>query len=145
MDALNVNNAGNTTSPISGRNEFVLTEATSTVSGSGTFTTIPGVDGNPITVDNGSAAKFAASDLAAGYYAYVYLAATGTPTYIYTAVNTTTEAPDGWSTAGLWYKDSNGTTAISDGETTTPWAAGVYYKKYQNLNKVYGVKVIKVQ
>jgi hypothetical protein len=146
MDALNINVAGNTTSPITGRNEFVLTAATSTVSGSSTFTTIPGVDGNDITVADGTAAKLAATDLAAGYYAYVYDATSGTPSlgHVYTAVEFTSSStePSDWS--GNYYEDPDGLTAAT---TFTAPTSGTkyYYRHYTNLNKNYGVKVIKVE
>lgn len=148
MDALNINNAGNTTSPITGRNEFVLTAATSTVSGS-TFTTIPGVDGNEITVGDGTAAKLAASDLSAGYYAYVYNATSGTPTstYIYSAVtftDTDTTAPSDWS--GNYWDNPDGTgSAVATYEAPAAGKTKTYYHRYTNLNNVYGVKVIKVE
>ena len=141
MDALNINNAGNTTTPITGRNQFVLTEATNSVSGSSTFTTIPGVDGNDITVADGTAAKLAASGLSAGYYAYVYNATSGTPglTYIYSAVTlSTTDAPSDWS--GNYWDNPNG----SGDAVTTYVKDKTYYRRYTNLNNVYGVKVIKV-
>ena len=62
-----------------------------------------------------------------------------TPTYIYTAINTTSEPAD-WATDGVWYKDPDGVTSAY----STTWAAGYYYKKYTVNHKVYGVKVIKV-
>jgi len=169
MDALNVQ-VSSTETTITGRNGLVLTKAESVA----TITTIPGEDGNNITVAAGTAASF---DPAAGTYAYVYdtgeytgeyyatsptgwptgyytnaectTAATGefaagtyyknTPTYIYTAVNTTSQ-PDDWATEGVWYKDPDGVTSAY----STTWAAGYYYKKYTVNHKVYGVKVIKV-
>lgn len=152
MDALNINNAGNTTSPITGRNEFVLTAATSTVSdanGATTFNKIPGDDGNDITVDAGTAAKLAASNLSAGYYAYVYNATSGTPTttYIYSAVtftDTDTSAPSDWS--GNYWDNPNGSgTAVTTYTKPDTGKTKTYYRRYANLNNVYGVKVIKVE
>lgn len=134
MDALNIQ-ASTGTGTITGRNGLVLTEATSDA----TVTAVPGADGNNITVAAGTAAKFTG---AAGTYAYVYDATPATApaaSYYYSANALTTEPTD-WATAGVWYADPNGATAAP-----ATFAAGTYYKKYTNLNKVYGVKVIKVQ
>jgi hypothetical protein len=134
MDALNIQ-ASTGTGTITGRNGLVLTEATSDA----TITTVPGADGNNITVAAGEAAKFTA---AAGTYAYVY-DATPDPAPAasnYYSANALTTEPTDWSTTGVWYADPNGATAAP-----ATFAAGTYYKKYTNLNKVYGVKVIKVQ
>ena len=140
MDALNIQ-VSSTETAITGRNGLVLTKAESDA----TITTIPGEDGNNITVTAGTAASFTpaapTSPATVKYYAYVY-DATPSPapaaSYYYSANALTTEPTD-WSTAGVWYADPNGA-------TTAPatFAAGTYYKKYTNLNKVYGVKVIKV-
>lgn len=133
MDALNIQ-ASTGTGTITGRNGIVLTEATSDA----TITAVPGADGNNITVAAGEAAKFTA---AAGNYAYVYDATPATApaaSYYYSAEALTTEPAD-WATTGVWYADPNGATAAP-----TTFAAGTYYQKYTNLNKVYGVKVIKV-
>ena len=134
MDALNIQ-AATGTGTITGRNGLVLTEATSDA----TITAVPGADGNKITVAAGSAAKFTG---AAGTYAYVYDATPATApaaSYYYSAEALTTEPTD-WATSGVWYADPNGATAAP-----ATFAAGTYYKKYTNLNKVYGVKVIKVE
>ncbi|MBR0275739.1 MAG: hypothetical protein IJQ76_05980 [Prevotella sp.] len=134
MDALNIQTASTETT-ITGRNGLVLTKVTSDA----TITAVPGADGNNITVAAGEAAKFTA---AAGNYAYVYDATPATApaaSYYYSAEALTTQPTD-WATPGLWYADPNGATAAP-----TTFAAGTYYKKYTNLNKVYGVKVIKVQ
>ena len=173
LDALNIIETGTT-----GRNGITLTAETSTA----TITTIPGEDGNNISVNAGEAAEFTpvapTSPATVKYYAYVYdtgeytgeyyataptdfptgyytdakctTNATGdfapgtyyknTSTYIYTAVNTTSQ-PDDWATADVWYKDPDGTQPASG----TAWASGYYYKKYTVNHKVYGVKVIKVQ
>ena len=172
LDALNIIETGTT-----GRNGITLTAASSTA----TITTIPGEDGNNISVNTGEAAEFTpvapTSPATVKYYAYVYdtgeytgeyyatsptgwptgyytdakctSAASGTfaagtyykntPTYIYTAINTTSEPAD-WATDGVWYKDPDGVTSAY----STTWAAGYYYKKYTVNHKVYGVKVIKV-
>ena len=176
LDALNIQESSDATS-ITGRNGLVLTQASS----SATITSIPGEDGNDITVTAGQAAEFTptapTSPAAVKYYAYVYTTdeytgeyyssapadfptgyytdpkcttaattfAAGTfyksaPTYIYTAVETSGSEPEGWSTDGVWYKDSNGVTSAYN----TTWTAGTYYKKYTVNHHVYGVKVIKV-
>ena len=63
--------------------------------------------------------------------------------YIYSAETMGASAPSDWTTEGLWYKDPNGETAAG------AWAAAnngkVFYKRYTVDNKIYGVKVIKVQ
>lgn len=134
MDALNIQ-AASDANTITGRNGLVLTKATSDA----TITAVPGEDGSDITVTAGTAAQFAAT---ANTYAYVY-DATPSPapaaSYYYSA-EALTSAPTDWGTAGVWYADPNGATAAP-----TTFAAGTYYKKYTNLNNVYGVKVIKVQ
>lgn len=136
MDALNIQVSSDATT-ITGRNGLVLTKAESDA----TITTIPGEDGNSITVTAGTAASFTP---AAGTYAYVY-DATPSPapaaTYIYSAESSTTKPTD-WTTSGVWYKDQDGLNAVADED----WVANkIFYKKYTNQNKVYGVKVIKVQ
>ena len=133
MDALNIQ-ASSTATTITGRNGLVLTQASSDA----TITTVPGADGNNITVNAGEASKFAAT---ANNYAYVYDATPATApaaSYYYSAEALTSE-PSDWGTSGVWYTDPNGVTAVGT------YADGTYYKKYTNLNKVYGVKVIKVQ
>ena len=129
MDALNIQAASDATT-ITGRNGLVLTKATSAAD----ITVVPGADGNNITVAAGSAAKFAATT---NNYAYVYYTGTDeADTEFHTAVKLTAE-PTGWPTG--YYTDEACTTAA------TTYADGTYYQKYTNLNKVYGVKVIKVQ
>lgn len=63
--------------------------------------------------------------------------------YIYSAVKMTSDtAPTDWTTEGVWWKDSNGGTAVE------AWNAAnngkTFYKRYTVNGKVYGVKVIKV-
>ena len=135
MDALNVQ-VSSTETAITGRNGLVLTK----VESDATITTIPGEDGNNITVTAGTAASFTP---AAGTYAYVY-DATPDPapdaTYFYSAESSTTKPTD-WTKTGVWYKDQDGLNAVADAD----WVANkIFYKKYTNLNKVYAVKVIKV-
>ncbi len=129
MDALNIQTASDATT-ITGRNGLVLTKATSDA----TITTVPGADGNNITVTAGTAAKFGAT---ANTYAYVYNTGTDNADTEYnTAVKLTAE-PTGWPTG--YYTDEACTTAA------TTYADGTYYQKYTNLNKVYGVKIIRVK
>ncbi|MBO4463223.1 MAG: hypothetical protein J5797_03405 [Prevotella sp.] len=130
MDALNLQES-NTTTSITGRNGLVLTEATTEAAA-----TIPCVDGNNITPTAGSAVKFTPS---AGTYAYVYEVEDKDDTYIYAAVKLE-ERPSDWTTRDLWYDDPDGKT-----EATTFDAGTTYYKKYTQLNKNLGVKVIKVK
>lgn len=130
MDALNIQAAFDANT-ITGRNGLVLTKATSDA----TVMTVPGADGNDITVTAGTAAKF--TPIAGTTYAYVYDTGTdNTDTEFHTAVALTSE-PTGWPTG--YYTDEACTQAA-----TAPYADGTYYQKYTNLNKVYGVKVIKV-
>ena len=138
MDALNIYESS-TGSPlvITGRNTWVLTEATV----SATITTIPGSDGNNITVTSGTAAQF--TPTAGTTYAYVY---DGTPSpapaasYYYAVTFTESDSkPTDWTTS--YFKDSEGTEAVADSD----FSAGTFYKKYTNQNKVYGVKVIRVK
>lgn len=132
MDALNIV-ASEASGTITGRNGLVLTPADFVA----TVTAIPGEDGNDITVAAGEAVKFTG---AAGTYAYVYQVSDGADTDVLLA-ETLTAAPADWSTTGVWFTDAAGTTAAP-----AAFAAGTYYKKmYTNLNKVFAVKVIKVQ
>ena len=130
MDALNIQ-ASSTSTTITGRNGLVLTKATSDA----TIEAVPGADGNDIEVDAGTAAEFTP---AAGTYAYVYYTGTDNADKDYnTAVKFTSE-PTGWPTG--YYTNEACTVAA-----TTFVADTYYYQKYTNLNKVYGVKVIKVK
>ena len=132
MDALNIV-ASETSGTITGRNGLVLTPA----SFDATVTAIPGEDGNDIKVTAGQAVKFTG---ATGTYAYVYQVSDGDDTNVLLA-ETLTAAPTDWATTGVWYTDAAGTTAAP-----ATFAAGTYYKKmYTNLNKVFAVKVIKVE
>ena len=63
--------------------------------------------------------------------------------YIYSAETMTASEPTDWSTPGLWYKDPNGETAAGDWDADNN--GKVFYKRYTVDNKIYGVKVIKVQ
>ena len=130
-DALTIGSTTNG-SVTTGRNGIELTKEEEALK---TTTTIPGVDGNDITVHANEAAKFNAT---ANTYAFVYETTTGSPkeTAYYTAV--TPEA--GTDVSKDYYTDPDGKTAatgIADGTT-------VYYQKITNTNKTYAIKVIKV-
>lgn len=127
---------------MNGRNGLVLTDATASLTTN--VTTIPGADGNDITVAAGTTAKFTA---AAGDYAFVYDFTPSTApeaTKVYTYVETTS-APTDWAedTTNTYYtKNTDGTYT----QVTTAWQSGVnYYKLYLNNNRSYAVKVIHVQ
>ena len=140
MDALNIRASENATT-ITGRNGLTLT----TVSHPLGITTIPGADGNIITVTAGTAAKF--TPTAGTTYAYVY---DDTPTpapaasYYYSAEKYTSQ-PSDFTTPGIYYEDPEGTKDVAATPAATFSTDTYYYKKYTNLNNVYGVKVIKVQ
>ncbi len=141
MDALNIPETA-TSGVTTGRNGIILTKGSLTKN----VTTIPGVDGNNITVGEGDAAKFTP---AAGKYAITYkYDATAAATNLYSAQTFTSSssAPADWGTSGVWYEDPNGATAVS-GIFVAPTGTDTktYYKKYTNSNIIWGVKVIKVQ
>lgn len=130
MDALNIKvseAAGVTT----GRNGLVLTRT-----GMSLASTIPGVDGNDITISDNSALKFSAES--GKTYAFCYLVSDEADTSIYSYVAVSSSEI---STDGTWFEDPDGITPY-DGTFS---AEKKYYKKYTNLNKVYAVKVIKVE
>ncbi len=143
MDALNTyESSTGTPQVITGRNSWILTDATTTASVDATITAIPSADGNNITVTAGTAAKF--TPTASTTYAYVY-DATPSPapaeSSYYTAVTFTGSEtkPTDWQTN--YFKDSEGNSPVTDSD----FAPGTFYKKYTNKNKVYGVKVIRVK
>jgi len=133
MDALNIRESTVGT-VITGRNTLVLTGGSLTYPG-----TIPGEDGNDITVGANTTAKLEAA--AATNYAFVYEAnVAGTPSEFNTAVDLTTEPTDWNASDNVYYEDfACGTKA------NYAFVAKTYYKKYTNLNNTYAVKVIKVQ
>lgn len=118
---------------ITGRNGIKLTN-----SAMETTTTIPGVDGNDITVAANTAVKFNAPTAAT--YAFVYDITPATApaqTELHTAV---TFAAGTDLTGKGYYTDEACTdtaTGPADGNT-------VYYQKITNTNKTYAIKVIKV-
>jgi hypothetical protein len=144
MDALNLqaSEAGGA-SYITGRNGLKLTSQTLTYNETAPTDKlyIPGEDGNNIEVDKGKAAKFTAST--GTYYAYVYeVSDAADENVIYPVVLTGGTAPDDWSAnaSNVYYEDA----ACTDVADIT-YTAGTYYRKYTNLKKTLGVKVIKVQ
>ena len=132
-DALTIGSTTDASGNVTGRNGITLTKQTLETD----FTTIPGVDGNNITVTSGEAASFTPS---AGTYAFVYETTT-TPapveTYLYTAVT----PAGGTDLSTGYYTDPNGTSQA----TGTANGSTVYYQKITNNNKTYAIKVIKVQ
>lgn len=112
------------------RNGITLTKASTEV-----VTTIPGVDGNDITLKEGTAAaKFTPT---AGTYAYAYKTKDGTPTDLHTAVTLSGDTkPDDWE--NNYYTDQECT------QKAETYKAGTYYKKVTNTGATYAIKVIKV-
>ena len=100
-------------------------------------TTIPGADGNNITVTGNTAAKF--TPVAGNVYAYVYLISAGTPEVIKKPITLTGDtAPEGFTTS--YYTDDACTTLA-----TTYTKNTVYYQKvYQDNKNTYGVKIIRI-
>lgn len=126
---------------VTGRNGLVLTPADPAID-LGAHS-IPAVDGTTIDVAAGKSGEFTA--VASKNYVFVYDYTAGspaaTPLYSYDQAASTAE-PSDWSadTDNPYYtKDGDGTYT----QVTTAWAAGVYYKKYENNNHTYAVKVIK--
>ena len=147
MDALNIRTSGAATT-IVGRNGITLTPITAaTPAGteSYTITAIPGEDGNDIGVDTGKAGELDTNS-GAGIYAYVYDYTTGSPTAdpVYTYVTLSSDPGDWVASASNIYYTYNYSTGNYD-VVTTAYAAGSYYKKYQDLNRTYAVKVIKFE
>lgn len=130
-DALTIGSTTNG-SVTTGRNGIELTKEEETLK---TTTTIPGVDGNDITVNANEAAKFNAT---ANTYALVYETTKGevTASYYYTAVTPAV----GTDVSKDYYTDPDGKTAA----TGTADGTTVYYQKITNTNKTYAIKVIKV-
>ena len=112
MDAISIQEAAIANPPanITGRNGLVLTNAAASVVVTG-ITTIPGADGNNITVTEGTAAKITAT---ANTYAYIY------DTDTYNSVYVATE-PTGWPSG--YYTENTCTTPASG-----TFEAGTYYQ-----------------
>ena len=135
IDALQVRTSAGTedlADNVTGRNNLTLTAATTTLP-----TTIPTEDGKDITVSANTVALLKPSS--ANTYAYVYFVKDDTDELFVTAVK-----GDGTTKANTneYYKDYACNTAVA--ENTTLDANTIYYKKYTNNKKVYGVKVVKV-
>lgn len=135
IDALQVRKSGGTedlADNITGRNGLTLAKQ-----GTSFPTTIPTEDGQNITTTANSVALLTSSN--AGTYAYVYFVSDGDTKVFVTAVqgDGTTKA-----NANEYYTDYACGTVVA--ENTTLEANTIYYKKYTNNNKVYGVKVVKV-
>ncbi len=147
MDALNIRSSGAATTVV-GRNGITLTPITSaTPAGteSYTITAIPGEDGNNIGVNAGEAGELDTNS-GAGIYAYVYDYTTGSPTAdpVYTYVTLSSDPGDWVASDDNIYYTYNYSTSSYD-VVNTAYAAGSYYKKYQDLNRTYAVKVIKFE
>lgn len=135
IDALQVRTSAGTedlADNVTGRNNLTLTAATTTLP-----TTIPTEDGKNITVNENTVALLKPSS--ANTYAYVYFVKDDTDETFVTAVK-----GDGITKANTneYYTDYACNTAVA--ENTTLDANTIYYKKYTNNKKVYGVKVVKV-
>mgnify|MGYP007039784053 CR=1 FL=1 len=132
-DALTIG-ASTTGSTTTGRNGIKLTEVTTNKE---TPTTIPGVDGNDITVAENTAVKFKAT---AGTYAFVY-DITPTTAPAQTELHTAVTVAAGTDLTGKEYFNDEACTDLATGTTTTK---KVYYQKITNTNRTYAIKVIKV-
>lgn len=135
IDALQVRTSEGTENladNVTGRNGLILTAAATTFP-----TNIPTEDGQNITTTANSVALLTSSN--AGTYAYVYFVSDGDTKVFVTAVkgNGTTIA-----NANEYYTDYACESVVP--ENTTLDGNTIYYKKYTNNNKVYGVKVVKV-
>lgn len=135
IDALQVRTSAGTedlADNVTGRNNLTLTAATTTLP-----TTIPTEDGRNIDVSDNSVALLTSST--ANTYAYVYFVKDDTDETFVTAVK-----GDGTTKANTneYYTDYACETVVA--ENTTLDANTIYYKKYTNNKKVYGVKVVKV-
>lgn len=137
IDALQVRTSAGTedlADNITGRNGLTLAVATTTFP-----TTIPTKDGRENSVTANSVALLSPS--IAGTYAYVYFVKDDTDETFVTAVkgDGTTKAKE-----NEYYTDYACTDGNVVAENTTLAANTIYYKKYTNNKKVYGVKVVKV-
>lgn len=135
IDALQVRTSAGTENladNVTGRNNLTLTVATTTLP-----TTIPTEDGRNIDVSDNSVALLTSST--ANTYAYVYFVKDDTDETFVTAVkgDGTTKAK-----ANEYYTDYDCKNVVA--ENTTLDSKKIYYKKYTNNKKVYGVKVVKV-
>lgn len=134
-DALTIGSTTNGNG-FTGRNGIILTNAKMVAN----FKTIPGIDGNDITITEKTAAKFTPTE---GTYAFVYQLTTGnaeTFNTAYKAKGTETVAEGGEE----YYTDfeCTDTTKVAVGTKLT--ADKIYYQKITNNNNTYAIKVIKV-
>lgn len=137
IDALQVRTSAGTedlADNITGRNGLTLAAATTSFP-----TTIPTENGKENHVTENSVALLSPS--IAGTYAYVYFVKDDTDETFVTAVkgDGTTKAKE-----NEYYTDYACTDRNVVAENTTLAANTIYYKKYTNNKKVYGVKVVKV-
>lgn len=137
IDALQVRTSAGTedlADNITGRNGLTLAAATTSFP-----TTIPTENGKENHVTENSVALLSPS--IAGTYAYVYFVKEDTDETFVTAVkgDGTTKAKE-----NEYYTDYACTDGNVVAENTTLAANTIYYKKYTNNKKVYGVKVVKV-
>lgn len=135
IDALQVRTSAGTENladKVTGRNNLTLTAAATTLP-----TTIPTEDGKGIPVSEYTVALLKSSS--ANTYAYVYYVKDDADETFITVVKgdgtTTTKADE-------YYTDYDCKNVVA--ENTTLDANTIYYKKYTNNKKVYGVKVVKV-
>lgn len=133
IDALQIS-ASEDENTVTGRNDIVLTKVKTDI-----VKEIPTEDGKTIEVGDNTTAKFTANTAAT--YAYVYLKEAGKQSAIYTAV---TIGEGTTITAGNeeYFEDPSGNTAVPNGTLLT--VGTTYYKKYNNNNNTYGVKVVKI-
>lgn len=112
MDAISIQayNVADLPATIEGRNGLTLTKASSALTNTG-VTTIPGVDGNDITVDDNTAAKITAA--ASTTYAFIYDTEKYNGIYLaeepadfasYFSDEKCTTPVGAWSAAGTFYK-----------------------------------------
>lgn len=137
IDALQVRTSAGTedlADVVTGRNNLTLTAATTSLP-----TVIPTEDGRNINVSDNSVALLTSSSV--NTYAYVYFVNDEQDAEFVTAVQ-----GDGQiiAKANEYYKDYTCTKENVVAENTTLNANTIYYKKYTNNKKVYGVKVVKV-
>lgn len=134
-DALTIVSTTDASGNVTGRNGITLTKQTLETD----FTTIPGVDGNNITVTSGTAASFTPS--AGTTYAFVYKLTDGTDNFINTAYVGT--SADTNVAADTYYTDFECTQAVTGGTDLT--VGTTYYQKVIVNSNTYAIKVIKVQ
>lgn len=134
-DALTIGSTTNGNG-FTGRNGIILKNSEMVAN----FKTIPGIDGNDITITEKTAAKFTPTE---GTYAFVYQLTTGkaeTFNTAYKAKGTETVAEGGEE----YYTDfeCTDTNKVAVGKKLT--ADKIYYQKITNNNNTYAIKVIKV-